>query len=213
MSAGAAAVQLAVALDHREGIGVPGLAGHRHHVGVAGQADAADAARADGGEQAGLEAVGRRHALALDAEALEVALDEADQRQVALAAGRVEGDEAGQQLLRRAYAGLDPVSIRRASVQAAPGVRAVEREGRDRHVEQLARLRRHLIAADHDARRRLQRDSPTYSGTRCRAGSPASGPPRPARAPPRCGRRASVMRQWRERSCTVSLPSLAISMV
>ena len=75
--AGAAAVELAVALDHREGIGVPGLAGHRHHVGVARQGDAADAGRADGGEQAGLQAVRRRHALALDAVPGEVGLDEA----------------------------------------------------------------------------------------------------------------------------------------
>src|SRR5689334_22169194 len=50
--------------------------------------------------------------------------------------------------LMRSYSG--------ASVEAALGVRAVEREGRDVNVELLAVFRRHAVAADHDARRRLQ---------------------------------------------------------
>ena len=59
-------------------------------------------ARADGGEQAGLEPVRRRHALAFDAVPRQILLDEPDERDVGLAAGRVEGDEPRQQLLRRA---------------------------------------------------------------------------------------------------------------
>ena len=55
---GAAAVELAAALDDGEGIALPGLARHRHHVGMAGQHDAAGDLRPDGGKEVGLRAVG-----------------------------------------------------------------------------------------------------------------------------------------------------------
>src|SRR5690349_16935314 len=48
------------------------------------------------------------------------------------------------------------IAGRRSSVHAPPRIRAVERECRNSHIEQLAGLIRHLIAADHDALRRLQ---------------------------------------------------------
>ena len=58
-----------------------------------GERDAADAGRSDGGEQARLLAVGGRHTDALDAVLAEIVLDEANERNVALVARRVEGDE------------------------------------------------------------------------------------------------------------------------
>src|SRR5438046_3642041 len=48
-------------------------------------------------------------------------------------------------------------SFDRASIEAALGVRAVERESGYLYVELLTGVRRHAVAADHDARRCLQR--------------------------------------------------------
>ena len=47
----------------------------------------------------------RRHAHAVDAMAAQITLDEFDDRDVGLVAGRVEGDEPRQQFLRRAELG------------------------------------------------------------------------------------------------------------
>ena len=96
----AAAIEPAVALGDGEGFGRPALPVDRNHVGVAGQRDAGDASRPDGGVEAGLLPVGRRHDLADDAVLEQVVLDETDQRHVRLVARRVEADEARQQLRR-----------------------------------------------------------------------------------------------------------------
>lgn len=98
---GAAAIGLAVLDMQRERVAAPGLAGDRHHVGMAGEDDAAAILRAHGREQRRLVAglIGEAHAG--DAPAGEVVLDEIDQRQVGLVAHRVEGDEAGEHFERR----------------------------------------------------------------------------------------------------------------
>ena len=102
--ASTAAEELAVALDELERIGVPILPGYRHHVGMTGEGKTATIHRSDAGEEARLEAVGRRHAPAGDAVPCEIGLHELDEGDVGLGAGRVEGDEPRQQLFRRVYA-------------------------------------------------------------------------------------------------------------
>ena len=96
--AAAAAVKLAVALGQRERVGSPALTLDRHAVAVTREADAAMTFGPDGGEQTGLGAVSRGHARRGDAVALEVILDEGDQREIRLGAGGVEGHELGKQI-------------------------------------------------------------------------------------------------------------------
>jgi hypothetical protein len=97
----AAAVIAAVAFHHLEGVGIPGLPGDGHDVGMAGKGDTGHVRRANGGEQAGLGAVARRHQRRRDAMLDEIVLHEANERDVGLVAGGVERHEAGQQLGRR----------------------------------------------------------------------------------------------------------------
>jgi hypothetical protein len=73
--AGPAAVEAAVVLGQGPGIGGPGLAIDRNHVGVARQHDAAFDSRPDGGHQVRLRAVGVGHAAVGDRQGVEIALD------------------------------------------------------------------------------------------------------------------------------------------
>src|SRR5882724_1185954 len=98
---GAAAIEAVVVLDDGEGIALPGLAGHGHDVGVAGEHDAAGNVRSDGGEQVGLLAVRVEGQPAVDAEILEVVADVMDQRQVGVDRHRVEADQTADQIERR----------------------------------------------------------------------------------------------------------------
>lgn len=81
-----------------EGVGAPGLARHRDHVGMAGEHDAAVDPRADRGEQGGLVAGRVGHALERDAEARQVIGDPVDQREVRFRTLGVEGHEPRQQV-------------------------------------------------------------------------------------------------------------------
>ena len=98
--AGAAAVEPAVAGGEGEGVGGPGLALDRHHVGVAGEHDAALGRGADERGERGLVAAGVGVAEARDAEAGEIVLDEADQVEVGAGGHRRKRDETGQHLAR-----------------------------------------------------------------------------------------------------------------
>src|SRR5262245_9630640 len=88
----AATVELAVALDELERIGVPMLPGYRYDVGLAGEGKAATFLRSNAGEVVRHGAVGRRHAPAGDAEPCEIDLHEFDEGNVGLGASRVEGN-------------------------------------------------------------------------------------------------------------------------
>ncbi len=120
----AAPIQLAVALAHAERLDAPGLAVHRHHVGMARQHHAAAIARADGGEQVRLAALVVVEQLALDAETRQVVADKLDQRQVRIAADRGEADQLPEQLAaaeaarRRGHGG--GLTHRRARHSSAP---------------------------------------------------------------------------------------------
>src|SRR5215471_15261016 len=96
--AAAASVELAVACREREGIGGPALAFDRHAIAMTREANAAVAASADGGEEVGLDAIGRGDAQGPDAVALEIVLDEGNQSEVRFRARRVESDKRRQQL-------------------------------------------------------------------------------------------------------------------
>ena len=99
--AGAAAIEPAVALGQRPGIGGPVLARDGHDVGVAGQDDAAIDPGADRGEEVGLLAVLARDQRALDAMAGEVVAAEMDQLEIAALRFRVERNQLGEHLLGR----------------------------------------------------------------------------------------------------------------
>ena len=71
---------------------------------------------------------------ALDAMLSQIVLDEADERDVAFVAGRVEGDEARKQLLGGVRWAASWILFSSAALR----VRAVEREGGNGHIEQLA---------------------------------------------------------------------------
>ncbi|MCY1180680.1 hypothetical protein D9M73_211410 [compost metagenome] len=90
-------VKLAIALGQLERVDRPVLAGHRHHVGVAGQHHAAPIIRADRGEQVGFGPFGVVIELARHPQCFEVPANEIDQRQVGLAADRGKTDQPGQQ--------------------------------------------------------------------------------------------------------------------
>ena len=96
-----AAVQLAVPLHHREGVGVPLLAVHRHHVGVAGQHDAAlrrTTLTGQRGEEVRLCFLWVVHQRGGDADGAEVVADVVDEGEVGVAANGVEADEPGEPL-------------------------------------------------------------------------------------------------------------------
>ena len=102
--AGAAAVEPALALVDREGIARPFLAVDRHHVGVAGEHDATLAVgrpavgRPDRGEEIRLRAGLVVHEARRDAVLREIVAHPMDQREIGIAAGRVERDQAAQHL-------------------------------------------------------------------------------------------------------------------
>ena len=98
---GATAIGAPVLDPQRERIRGPGLPRDRHHVGVAREHDPAAIGRTDGGVDRGL--IARRALIAHigHAPALQIILDEVDQRQVRLRALGVEGDEPRQHLERR----------------------------------------------------------------------------------------------------------------
>jgi hypothetical protein len=62
------------------------------------EANAAVAGSADGGEQVGLDAIGRGDAQGPDAVALEIVLDEGDESEVRFRARRVESEQRREQL-------------------------------------------------------------------------------------------------------------------
>ncbi len=87
---GPAAIDAAVLLGQRPGIGRPGLAVDRHHVGVARQDHAAIRVRPDRGEQIRLGAVGVVHEVRAHAVIGEIRRHPFDKRQIRVAAGGVE---------------------------------------------------------------------------------------------------------------------------
>ncbi len=97
----AAAIGLAILDMQRERVAAPGLALHRHHVGVPREQDAAPVRGTDRGEQRRLVAGGVRDADRGDAPAREIVLDEGDQLQIGFVAHRIEGDEPGEHVERR----------------------------------------------------------------------------------------------------------------
>ena len=103
--AGAATVVLAVLQGQRPGIGDPGLAVDRHHVGVARQHHAVLHVRSDRGEQVRLGAIFARHQIRGDAVTLQVALNVLDQCKVGIARGGVERHQATQH-----FDGIDDLS-------------------------------------------------------------------------------------------------------
>ena len=88
-----------------EGIARPGLARDRHHVGVPGQHDATAIRRPDGGEDRRLGPGGIRHAHEADPVTDEIVLDIGNEREIAEAAFRVEGDQPGEDAKRRIVGG------------------------------------------------------------------------------------------------------------
>jgi hypothetical protein len=91
---GAAAIEPAVALRQGEGIAAPRLAFDRHHVGVAGEHEAARRVGADAGPQVGLRlAVRSRHQVAADAVLRQVIADPLDEVEIAARRDRREGDQ------------------------------------------------------------------------------------------------------------------------
>ena len=94
---GAAAIELAVALDQLERIVAPVLTHHRYDVGMARQHQARAVRGANRDPQRSLLSGCVHKALALDAEPGEIALDVCNQRQVGAIADGVEGDEVGEE--------------------------------------------------------------------------------------------------------------------
>ena len=76
-----------------EGVAVPVLAVHRNHVRVPRKHDAGPILRSQRGVQIGLSVPGVVDEAALDPEAGKITLDELDQGQVGIAAGRVKPDQ------------------------------------------------------------------------------------------------------------------------
>eukprot|EP01022_Parablepharisma_sp_SALTPOND_P029462 TRINITY_DN735_c0_g1_i1.p1 TRINITY_DN735_c0_g1~~TRINITY_DN735_c0_g1_i1.p1 ORF type:complete len:1397 (+),score=453.90 TRINITY_DN735_c0_g1_i1:9191-13381(+) len=103
--AGTATVQAAILLGDLEGIGIPLLAVHRHHVGVTGEDDATLGAASQGtsgGRQSG-EQVGLGLFLVVgepggDALLFQAVAHRGDQLQVGIAAGGIKGDQGLQPL-------------------------------------------------------------------------------------------------------------------
>ena len=95
---GAAAVEPLVALGADERIARPVLAIHRHHVGMSGQHDPGHLRRADGGEQVGFGAGVVEDQIRDDAQPVEVVPHELDQREIGVAARRIEPDQSLEHL-------------------------------------------------------------------------------------------------------------------
>ncbi len=89
----AATIEATVAPGQDEGIGGPGLAVHRHHIGVARQQDPSVGLRADPADQVGLGAVWIVHPVQAGAAGPQLVFRVADQLQIGAARGRVEGDQ------------------------------------------------------------------------------------------------------------------------
>lgn len=100
---GASPVKAAIVLGQMKRIIGPGLPVDRHHIGVPRQHHAAPIVRAEGGKQVGLGAFGVMEQLTFHAKAGQVILDEANERQVGVAAYR---GKAHQPLQQRAAAEL-----------------------------------------------------------------------------------------------------------
>ncbi|MNE39814.1 hypothetical protein D3C80_1337890 [compost metagenome] len=93
----AAPVQAPITFAQGKRLDRPGLAVHRHHVGVPRQHHTAHVLRADGGKQVGLGAFGVMEQLAVHAKTRQVVTDKANQRQVGIAADRGKADQPGKQ--------------------------------------------------------------------------------------------------------------------
>ncbi|MNI17821.1 hypothetical protein D3C73_712090 [compost metagenome] len=112
---GATTVKLAARLAQAERLDRPGLAVHRHHVGVTGQHDAAGHARADRGQQIGLGPLGVVDQFAIHAQFVQVVAHELDQLQVRIAADRGEPDQS------REHGAAAQLTHRRALHTRGPG--------------------------------------------------------------------------------------------
>src|SRR3546814_3092794 len=89
----AAAVEPAFLLRRLEGVGCPILAVDGYDIGVAGEHDAGPVGRAERRVEVGLALLFVVDEAAFDAELAEVVLDEADQGEVRIAAGRVVAEQ------------------------------------------------------------------------------------------------------------------------
>jgi hypothetical protein len=95
---GAAAIEPAVAFDDGERIIGPCLVRHRDNVGVTGEHDPTGRVGSDGGEQAGLGAVGVGDQMGLDPLAAEDVGDEADQFQIGLRRSGIERHQSADEI-------------------------------------------------------------------------------------------------------------------
>ena len=94
--AGPAPIEPVLAALQGEGVRGPGLTVHRHHVGVAGEDDAALGLRPDRCQQVGLGAVGVGHPPRRHAQVAEQRFHVGDEVEIGIARGGVEGDQPAE---------------------------------------------------------------------------------------------------------------------
>ena len=161
----AARIQPAVGSAQRERIGAPGLAVDRNGIDMTGQRDATRAVRADDGVDVGLLTGGIGADTIRNSMRVQVVADEPHQREIGIAAGRVERHQPGEQ--------VDGAEPRRGGgcIHAA----AVYTDCRGRPTDGVT-------AAGHDMASSIRFAG---TGSRQRGGAPPRGapPPRPAPAP------------------------------
>ena len=118
---GAAPVGPPIGDPQGERIGGPGLSRHRHHVGMAGQDDAAIHLWADRREDRRLVTrfIGDAHMA--HAPAVEIGADAVDEREIGARTLRVEGDEARQQVERAQPFSATRHRPKQVSQKLAPG--------------------------------------------------------------------------------------------
>ncbi len=104
--AGSAPIEPLAPAHHNEGIGGPGLAVHRHHVGVARQDHAAGDGRTDRGVKVGLGPVDIGYPARRHAQGAKLALEIFDEGQIGEARGGVEADQALQNFKAAAREGF-----------------------------------------------------------------------------------------------------------
>src|SRR5262245_26710238 len=96
----ATAIEFAVTLSHRKRIRGPWLPIHWHDVSVSGEHDAAGSFRSNSCVEISLLALFVIDAQMRDAPAVEIILDEFNQRDVAITACRIEGDQLFEHVAR-----------------------------------------------------------------------------------------------------------------
>ena len=106
--AGAATIKATVPFGHGPGVGRPGLAIHRHHIGMSRQHDSPRHPGAGMGDQGGLLAILVPVAEGADAMAAKIAFQPVDQGQIRLIADRRKADKRVKNLTRRQCLHIHP---------------------------------------------------------------------------------------------------------